>query len=143
MRSGTLWAFGTLAALLLAGALFIVQGGASNRDKAGDPLTAELALARAEGLPVEPADLRPSPTVPANENAAPVYRQALDWIDARYKYPRAKLLEPLQSAIAEPTSPNLRAASRHMHELAPLVGLVEQAAARERCDFNKTFKPSE
>jgi hypothetical protein len=100
-------------------------------------LEEERALARKEGVPLLPEDLRPKLLVPASQNAAPLIREALALWPEQARKKDEKVLEPLlkpgfteaQRSEAEPV----------LKKLAPMLALAREAAQKEDCDFQYDY----
>ncbi len=97
----------------------------------------ERALAKKEGVPLTPEDLRPKLPVPDDQNAAIPIREALDRWPESQRRKDEKILEPLlkpgftdaQRKEAEPT----------LKKLAPILALAREAAQKEGCDFQYDY----
>lgn len=142
MRRKWLWLL--LPALILVGAgvwfgfRFVTR--LAEYPRVADTLPAELSAARREKLPLAPADLRPSPPVPASQNAAPLYRR----IDAAF---RAK--QSLADADGATAGAFLRPGGQAVNETKvraalarwePQMREAEQAAGRTGCDFARHWE---
>lgn len=96
---------------------------------------AELALARKEGIPLEPADL--TRAIPKRDNAAPFYRLAIAELERLRSDPANKIL----AAAERPTSTDaeFRAAVKALRVYDKALAYVTQAAERPRCDFGRDY----
>lgn len=137
------WLFVLLPALILVGLAVWFVGGWLNRlaeyPRVAATLPAELSAARREKLPLAPADLRPSPPVPASQNAAPLYRQ----IDAAFRA-RQSLADADGETAGAFLRPTWRSVDRRKVRAAlarwePQMRLAETAAGRTGCDFARDW----
>lgn len=96
----------------------------------------ELAAARADGVPTEPADLRPNPPVPPERNAGPLLieltRRTPPWDDSRAKVWR-KAGDTLRKTPDDPAART--AVAEGIARYGDLFALAEKAAALPDCDF--------
>jgi hypothetical protein len=95
----------------------------------------ELDLARAEGVPLEPRDLARS--VPADQNAAPLYRRAIEIV-------RERRLGKAMDAVSVATLPNAtqadwKAGVRALPQLDAALAEVERASSLPGCDFHRNW----
>lgn len=138
------WLWLLLPALVLVGAAvwfgfrFVTR--LAEYPRVADTLPAELSAARRNGLPLSPADLRPSPPVLPSQNAAPLYRR----IDAAFRA-RQSLADADGATAGAFLRPNGRGANRQKVRAAlarwePQMRLAEQAAGRAGCDFARDWK---
>jgi hypothetical protein len=100
-------------------------------------LRAQLNAARAEGIPLEPAQLRR--TTPSSENAAKQYRQAFALLERaeKEKRPTYRLLSEKPNFA----SPNVRRQVRvALGEFRLALDLLDQAARKPRCDFEREWE---
>ena len=101
-------------------------------------LPAELAAARSEGLPLTPADLRRPYRVPPSENAAPLYRRIDSILKALPKTESAE--DGAVNKLARSARPAEKALARRIvQRRSKVLALVDQAAARTHCDFEREF----
>ena len=94
-----------------------------------------------QGLPLEPEDLRPTPPVPSDKNAALIYRK----IDALYHHDSDARREAEGDAVSEFMRPKTRNQRRKevdsilLHR-RKMMGLAEQATSLAVCDFDRPWK---
>lgn len=100
-------------------------------------LEEERALARKEGVPLTPEDLRPKLLLPDNQNAAPLIREALALWPEREKKKDEKILEPLLKPGF--TDAQRKEAEPIFQKLAPILALAREAANKEGCDFQYDY----
>lgn len=102
---------------------------ASHRD-------AELAAARKEGLPIEPQDL--VRTIPVEENAAPVYVEAIKTLESKPLAPDLKTIGA--ASMRDATIADLRATETALKKIAPMLSEVERASKLEQCAFERNWE---
>lgn len=104
-------------------------------------LPAELDAARKEGLPLDPADLRPTPPVPAELNAAPLYRK-IDALWNRNAKANRDADNDALSAVARPAHNETdRSKAREVIQRnTEIVRLAERASILPRCDFQRPYE---
>ncbi|HWA84077.1 MAG TPA: hypothetical protein VG820_11605 [Fimbriimonadaceae bacterium] len=140
-RRKVLWAFGILAVLcpgsLCGVGYFVVR---SYFIGPAEQLPKELSMAKAEGIPLEPDDLRHKPPVPDDQNAATVYSAFFPHLDRAGGKARGGK-DPLQAFLAGKATPEQAAEIRRM-----LAGSKESldeivaATARPFCDFHSHYE---
>lgn len=138
------WLWLLLPALVLVGAAvwfgfrFVTR--LAEYPRVADTLPAELSAARRDGLPLSPADLRPSPPVPPSQNAAPIYRQIDVAFRARQSLADADgetAAAALRRSATEADKQKVRAA---LARWEPQMRLAETAAGRTGCDFARRWE---
>jgi hypothetical protein len=130
----------TLVTVVELGILTFRWFGFGEIGEAARSLPDELAAARAEGVPLEPKDIQRTPPVPANENAAPVYTEAMHKL---YSTPKAEG-EPLLKAVGRVATGRAAGDDRALAEKAvakweEAIALGERAAALPHCDFKRDY----
>jgi hypothetical protein len=121
-----------LTALCVAGSYAVVYGVFGRYARQRD---SELALARAEGIPLEPQDLARS--VPAAQNAAPLYRRAIAIVHDRRL---GKAMDAASVAVLpNATQANWEAGVRALPSLDPALAEVERASSLPACDFQRNW----
>ena len=104
-------------------------------------LPSELAAARREGLALIPADLRRSPSVPPDQNAAPIYRRIHALFGALGTAERKREEDVRQALRGGAASPKtLGLAARLLSDRAPILRLARQAARLQHCDFERPYE---
>lgn len=140
MRPQTIRFFKILASLVVAGlaihTALLVLSGIALRNAYGE--------LRAAGRPMSPKEIIPAP-VPASENAAPLYESAFALLDSESVGDKHLLLFVADAArlyAGDPDSDDNRRAFEQAlsHEtFVRALDLVEQAAARPRCNFDLPY----
>lgn len=123
-----------LTALVLVGAAVAIARVAIDARSTANALPTELRLARAEGLAVEPSDLRLA--IAPDENAAPLYERAIAAFDRRPYADTNRRLEALGQFLAEGKDTDMVRSS--LQKWSKSIGLAEEASRKPRCDF-ETF----
>lgn len=124
-----------LGGFLLYAGLRVVEFG-----RTASRLPQERAAARREGIPLTPADLRRRrPPVPAEQNAAPLYRRIAAALDRQAMNADAKTLDWLRRPKAR-TNQDREAARRVLARRKPVLDLAERAAALPGCDFRRPYE---
>jgi hypothetical protein len=109
--------------------------------EAARSLPAELAAAKREGLPLEPADLRRKPPVPDSRNAAPYLREMARECEAT----RARSSAETGDVGAAMRRPGRSAADRQaardlLERESRMIELAEKVAAKPDCDMDKPYE---
>ncbi|HVT11222.1 MAG TPA: hypothetical protein VHE55_03065 [Fimbriimonadaceae bacterium] len=135
-RRKVLWAFGILAALcpcsICGGGYFVVR---SYFIGPAESLPKEIRLARQDGIPLEPNDLRPNPPVPDDRNAANIYGSFfphLDKVESKHRGIRNAVSTFLTDTATDEQAAEVRQVLAESRE-----SLDEILAATNRpyCDF--------
>jgi hypothetical protein len=100
-------------------------------------LNRELEATRRAGIPLEPSQLESMVRVADEQNAAPLYRQAVRLVQDRE-------VEKALKAVSDSSSPRATAAQRAaglaaLRKVEPALKLVEAGAARPGCDFRREW----
>lgn len=113
------------------------------RDAAGR-LPHELAMARAEGLPLEPAELRRHPPLTADRNAAPIFREmvAMSRELEGQRPGSTRTYEDAADGLRRwgRTEADRQAARQYVQRWEPYLRLAERAAAMPDCDFQRRYE---
>ncbi|HTQ11320.1 MAG TPA: hypothetical protein VMI31_14740 [Fimbriimonadaceae bacterium] len=141
LRRRVLWGFAILAIVCICGfGSFGYYAYQATFGKAARSLPNEIALARKEGIPLDPDDLRPKPPIPDEENAATIYLAFFPRIDRAFREHR-KLLDECNDLAKYKASGaearDIRLAIGEIHE-----SLEEIAAGSKRpfCDFHYRYE---
>jgi hypothetical protein len=128
-----------VGSVLGVGAVFLCGGFAMMYGQFGrfaSQRDAEYAAARAEGLPLEPADLARS--VAAEKNAAPVYLAAIKRLEDPSLKDERKLIS--DADLRGATIGALEGAEAGLATFAPTLSEIERAAERPECAFDRNWK---
>jgi hypothetical protein len=107
--------------------------------RAMNSMPADLAELRRQGFPTEPADLDPKTPIPADRNAAPLYRQAMRLL--ANGQPSDRLYEAVSAGMStRATAQRRKAAAEAFPKLADVVALAERAADRPTCHFDRDWR---
>lgn len=120
--------------IVLLGLIILVLGVAGvTKGIFGNRYEAQIAMLKARGEPVTPAELMGKP-IPAVENAALVYEQAYSMLEDPSVAEQTKLLGAFDAAKAD--AAKWRAADRALRDVSRALELIDQAAAMPRCRFD-------
>jgi hypothetical protein len=99
-------------------------------------LPQELAAARAAGVALDPADLRPNPPIPKDQNAGPLYTKIADrWLRSG---PGRDVIT--RTRRPEATAADYAALRRALPTFDGYAKELKEAAARPRCYFNRPWE---
>lgn len=124
---------------ILGVAVGVVAGGYTATWLERAELRNEIVLARSEGLPVEPADLR-SVRIPDNQNAVPDLFRAWALLHSRflpeYKRLESSLRGTTLIGLSEPTAQDMADLAR----LQPVVAVLHRASLKPNVDFHRRWE---
>jgi hypothetical protein len=140
-RRRVLWIFGifaTICPVAICGfgyGLFRSTFGSS-----ADSLPRETELARKEGIPLEPDDLRPRPPVAASQNAATVYTPFFSAIERAAKGQQKLSAACADLAKGEATAEQLALVDQILAKVHEPLVEVASASKRPYCDFHYRYE---
>ncbi len=105
-------------------------------DRAADDLPRQRSLARAEGIPTEPEDLKPAIPVPDSENAAPWIRKLGE---RRWKKGMVRVTELWDKLPGGDQRVNKTKLNQYLKENPNLLDVCDHAYRSKGCDFKRDW----
>jgi len=141
LRKRVLWGFGLFGILCLGGICgFGYYAYQSNFGAAAKSLPHEIELARKDGIPLEPNDLRPAHPVPDDHNAATIYNAFFPRIERLWKA-HTKLTEECSDvALDKATVAEKQDLKKALDESRESLDEIAAATKRPFCDFHYKYE---
>lgn len=139
-RSSRIWGGVAIAGgILIAGSAIIYATGPAGRS--ASDLNAEIKAARAEGLWTSWRDIPSASSIPADQNAGPVYTAECSKI-VTILGKDEKEFEAARDAVyfGAPTPTEIQTFSAGLAKLAPTLAVIESATARPQCIFQRNWE---
>jgi hypothetical protein len=127
------------AALLCSAGVSVAVG--SMLSRAHGHLAEELSKARADGMPLEVSDIKPAVSVPDDENAALLYRDAASYFQ-RHELSGSENFALDRVLTGKGSKKDVETANDAVEKRAPFVAILAEAAKKRGCDFHFDYEHS-